>query len=233
MRSLATMRVRSLTVVLGLGLIVAACGGDDDAADSTTTATSTTTIAVATTTLGSAQTTTGAVPTSTTTTTTTVVQGVTLPASDIFITTGGMGPIRIGMTVEEAAEAAGFELAGELEPDISETCYYVMPPEDQAGYLGVAFMVENDKIVRVEVGRSAVTTRSGARVGMSETELRAMFPGQIENAPDAVVDGRALQFVPTDERDANYRVIFVFDGETVTQLRAGVLPAVGYGEGCL
>jgi len=230
------MRVRSLTVVLGLGLVVAACGGDDDAADTATTASPTSTVAVTTTAPASAATTTttAAAVTGTITTTTTLVEGVTLPASEIFVTTGGMGPIRIGMTVEQAAKAAGFELTGELEPDISESCYHVLPPEDQAGFLGVGFMVENDKIVRVEVGRSAVTTRSGARVGMTETELRAMFPGQIENAPDAVVDGRALQFVPTDEADANYRVIFVLDQqETITQLRAGVLPAVGYGEGCL
>ena len=160
---------------------------------------------------------------------------MTLPSSNIFVTTVGMGPIDIGMTVPEAVEAAGFDLAGELDTDVSETCYHVVPPADQSRYEGVAFMVENDEIVRIEVGgESGVTTRSGAGVGITENDLQAMFPGQIEEAPDAVVDGRAVQFVPRDERDARYRVILVLDEQgTVTDYRAGILPAVGYGEGCL
>ncbi len=150
------------------------------------------------------------------------------------MTTVGMGPIRVGMTVEQAEEAAGFALEGEPDPDVSTTCYLVAPPADQPDYAGVAFMVENDRIVRVEVrDSSAVTTRSGAGIGVTETTLREMFPGRIEAAPDFVIDGDALQFVPADEADADYRVVFVFADDVVSEYRAGVLPAVGYAEGCL
>ena len=138
------------------------------------------------------------------------------------------------MTVTEAAEAAGFELVGDLDPDVSETCYHVVPPEDEPGYNGIAFMVENDTIVRIEVGtESSVTTKSGAQTGTTEDELQSMFPDQIEDATNTVLDGRAVQFVPRNEKDSDYRVIFILDEEgIVTHYRVGVLPAVSYREGC-
>jgi hypothetical protein len=110
----------------------------------------------------------------------------------------------------------------------------VRPPDDESAYAGVSFMVENDRIVRIEVSDgSPVTTRSGAGIGISQSSLEAMFPGQIEAAPDFVVDGTAVQFVPADDADAQYRVVFVLEDGVVSQFRAGVLPAVGYGEGCV
>lgn len=209
---------------IGLGFVVvaAACSGDD--ADPTTTSTAAPTT-----------TSTTAPPTTTvTTTTTTLAPPVTLPRSSIVVTTVGIGPIKIGMTVEEAESAAGFELSGELDPLVSETCYFVTPPEDEAAYVDVSLLVENDLIAHIAIGGSSeVTTRSGAGIGLSEDDLRALFPGQIEEAEGPAGGGRAVQFVPSDPADANYRVVFVLDANVVTQYRAGVLPAVAYIEGCL
>ncbi len=43
-----------------------------------------------------------------------------------------------------------------------------------------------------------------------------------------------LQYVPVDEEDLDYRVVFVLDESgTVTEYRAGILPAVGFLEGCV
>lgn len=148
--------------------------------------------------------------------------------------TGGMGPIRVGMGVEEASAAAGFALEGELDPDVSETCYHVTPPADQSDYAGVSFMVLDGEIVRVEVaGDSTVTTRSGAGIGVSEDDLRAMFPGQIETAEGLAGGGGALQFVPEDEEDLEYRVIFILENGVISQYWAGILPGVAFTEGCL
>ena len=215
-------------------LVFAACSSGE--ADTTTSSSTTTTAAITTPAPTTTATTTSTTTTTTTstTTTTTLAPPVTLARSSIFVTTIGMGPIDIGMTVEEAEAAAGFTLDGEPDPQVSEDCYYVTPPADQAAYEGVAFMVVDDAIARVDVGgMSEVTTRSGAGIGISQAALEAMFPGQIEAAPDAVVDGTAVQFVPRDEKDNQYRVIFVLTDGLVSQLRAGILPAVGYGEGCL
>ncbi len=99
--------------------------------------------------------------------------------------------------------------------------------------MGVAFMVLDGIVARMEIGPpSALTTRSGAGIGITEEQLRAMFPGQIENADNSVVDGTALAFVPDDEIDRAYRAIFVTDNGVVIEYRVGLLPAVTLGEGC-
>lgn len=213
-----------MTVV---ALLAAACSSDSsDPTTSTTDAATTTTSS-----------TTSAAPTTTTSaavTTTTVAVPVTLSPSDPFVTTGGMGAIRVGMGVEEAAAAAGFELSGEPDPNVSDTCYHVIAPDDEAAYADVSFMVVDDVIVRVEIrGDSTATTRSGAGIGISETSLRAMFPGQLEDAEYSAGGGGGLEFVPKDEEDVQYRVQFAIEGGVVTEYRAGVLPAVAFTEGCV
>jgi hypothetical protein len=138
------------------------------------------------------------------------------------------------MGVEEASAAAGFPLEGEPNPDVSDTCYHVAAPADQPAYAGVSFMVLDDEIVRIEVGPdSTATTRSGAGVGISEDQLRAMFPGQIELTEGLAGGGTAFEFVPEDEADLDYRVIFIFEDGVVSQYRAGILPGVAFTEGCL
>jgi hypothetical protein len=137
------------------------------------------------------------------------------------------------MGVAKASAAAGFTLEGELNPDVSDTCYHVSAPADQPDYAGVSFMVLDDEIVRVEVGPdSTATTRSGAGVGVSEDQLRAMFPGQIQPTEGLAGGGAAFEFVPQDEADVEYRVIFIFEDDVVSQYRAGILPGVAFTEGC-
>lgn len=145
-----------------------------------------------------------------------------------------MGPIRVGMGVEEASEEAGFLLEGEPNPDVSDTCYHVSAPADQPDYTGVSFMVLDDVIVRVEVrGDSTATTRSGAGIGTSEDQLQAMFPGQLQPTEGLAGGGTAFEFVPEDEADLEYRAIFVFEDGAVSQYWAGILPGVAFTEGCL
>lgn len=223
------MAMRWIIITGAAAMLGAACSGDG-AVDTTTTTQAATTTQASTTTSTTPPTTTS----TTTTTTTTLAAAVTLPRSEPFVTTVGIGSIKIGMTVEAAEEAAGFSLDGEVDPDVSPTCYIVSPPPDEAGYEGVNFMVEDGEIVRVDVGgASAATTRSGAGLGITEAELRAMYPGQLEPIEVLAGGGSGLQFVPVDQRDANYRVVFVFEAGVVTAFRSGILPAVAYTEGCV
>ncbi|MDH3499448.1 MAG: hypothetical protein OEM97_04950 [Acidimicrobiia bacterium] len=203
-----------------LCIIAAACFGGDSTEPTSTV----TTVAPATTT--TIATTTTAEPT--TTTTTAAPQLV----EEWKLSISTLGPIRVGMSVDEAKAAGAIELAGELDPAISENCYYVTPVD---ALDGVAFMVLDDEIVRIEIrAPSAVTTLSGARVGSTVEELRELWPDRLEDANESVSDGVAVAFVPSDAADADYRVVFELDvNSTVTAMRAGILPAVDFVEGCL
>lgn len=207
-------------------LCAAACGGE-------TQETTTSTVPGP----GVTSTTVPATTTSTTTSTTAVspVSGTLPPDAALQptanVSTVGMGPVRIGMTVAEASEAAGVPLLGEPDPLVNPDCYHVVAN----GLDGVAFMVVDELIARVEIiPPSSVTTRSGAGIGMTEDELRNLFPGRIEDASEYTVDGRAVMYVPRDAEDADYRVIFELSEDgVVASYRAGILPAVGFGEGCV
>lgn len=216
-------------ILVALTLIAAACGGSDDATATTTTTTLATTTA--------APTTTAPPPTATTTTveasTTTETPPSTLPPSKPFVTTVGLAGVIVGMTVEEAEETSGFKLVGELDPDVSEVCYFVTPTE-ASGLTGVSYMVYQDAIARVDISPpSQTTTRSGVGIGVDSDLLFELFPGQIEEAPQFTIDGLALMYVPKDEVDADYRIIFDIEEGRVAAYRSGILPPIGFGEGCL
>jgi len=213
---------RIISLAIALALVAAACGGDDSAETTVTTGpTTATTVAPA--------------STSTTVAAATTTSSSTLPVSPNLsskdtVTTGGFGPIRIGMNPQEANIAAGYGLAVEF---IDDSCYYLLtePVLDNVG-----FMVGNGTIARVDVlPGSGVTTRSGAKIGMTEAQIIGLFGDKIQTRQHPyVAGGKYLEFVPVDEVDKNFRVIFETDATgIVTYYRAGRLPEVGWIEGCL
>ena len=202
---------RIAAVLICAGLVVSACSDSDGDSDSG-----------ATTTVES----TAPAPTSTSTTTT----SSTVPdlLADASISTAGLGPVRIGMTLDQASGAIGFALSGDPEPSID--CYYVGAPELPEG---VAFMLSAGTIARVDVSDDSFTTVSGAGVGDTEAEILELFGERIETTPHQYVPGgNYLTFVPADATDAGFRVVFETDGSVVTLIRSGRLPEVEYVEGC-
>ena len=75
-------------------------------------------------------------------------------------------------------------------------------------------------------------TRSGVRIGTSASDLRSVYPDNIQRANDAVAGGEALAFVPNDEFDANYRIYFEIVDGAVARYRLGIKPAVDFLNGC-
>ena len=146
------------------------------------------------------------------------------------VATNGIGPIVVGMTVEEAAFAGGVEFRQQPSGGEEYGCLMYKPE----GFDKLWFMVTNGSIARVDVSTQEITTFSGAKVGDSEAKIKSLYPGKIETEPHKYVpDGNYLTFVPKDKADKNYRVIFETDAQgKVTSFRAGKLPEVQYVEGC-
>lgn len=146
------------------------------------------------------------------------------------MTINGLGPVRVGMTVAEATQAAGVPLKSSGEAGSPECEFY--EPSDNAA--NIAFMVVNGRVVRADAWQgSPVTTRSGLGIGSTEAQIQAMFPGQIEIEPHEYIDGHYVVFVPKDAGDRNYRIVFETDvAGRVLQLRSGKMPEVMWVEGC-
>lgn len=149
---------------------------------------------------------------------------------DAVVTLRALGPVRIGMTVDEAAGEAGVELRRDFGRQSTSACYYVTAG---AALRGVLIMVVDDLIARIEVDSpSTIATRSGVRVGTPVDDLRQVYSNNIQQANDAVAEGEALAFVPNDDFDAGYRIYFEIEDGQVARYRLGTKPAVDYLAGC-
>jgi hypothetical protein len=148
--------------------------------------------------------------------------------SDTTVHATGFGPVRAGMTPAEAERALGGRLAV-LGPPM-EPCHYIVV---DGAHPGVAFMVIDGRIARVDVERtSTVRTAEGAGNGDSEERIHSLYAGRVEVQPHKYVDGHYLIVRPTAPADSGHRIIFETDGRQVTSYRAGRLPEVRWIEGC-
>ncbi len=158
--------------------------------------------------------------------------GFLLLALDTNWTVGirAFGPIRFGTTVAAATRLTGDSLRFQ-NPGLFEGCDYVTSPALPAG---TSFMVWNDSVVvRVDVTKPGVATRSGIQVGSAEAAVRAAYPGRIATIPNPYDDANPLlSFTPADRTDSAYSMVFEIADGKVTGFRAGRRDAVELAEGC-
>jgi hypothetical protein len=142
--------------------------------------------------------------------------------------TNGIGEVRVGMTVKQAAKAAGVNLVPS-NGDTNNECRYVHP---QTRLKNLEMMVSKDRIVRIDIDKgSSIKTLKGAGIGDSEARIKSLYPGRIEVSPHKYTKGHYLTFVPADRAD-KHRIVFETDGRKVLNYRVGKLPEVEYIEGC-
>lgn len=149
------------------------------------------------------------------------------PGSPWVVTERGIGGLRVGMTFAEArAVFSGLKIPKGAD---KISCDYAasegLPP-------GIGLMVGEGTIKRVEVRRGEFATAAGARIGDSEERIKGLYPGRVTVTPHEYTDGHYLTVVPSSMADSTYRIVFETDGSRVLRYRAGVLPHVGYVEGC-
>lgn len=149
-------------------------------------------------------------------------------SGDDKLSTAGLGSMFFGMTPDEAGEALPTLWTGGPE-DGTPRCYLLAPAN---GPSGVVVTIYNSSIERVDVTNPSITTRSGASVGSTEAQLHELFGERLVVTPYADGSGNSIQYVPVDEQDVDYRVIWETDGTSVTSMRAGRLPAVAPAEPC-
>ena len=136
----------------------------------------------------------------------------------------GFGPVKVGMTVQEASRALGIPLVRKYE--MEGDCYYVSP---KRGFTDVSFMVTGKRISRVDIDNKGYATDRGARVGDTEARIKRLYKGSVKVSPHPYVDGHYLR---VNMRGGKFSMIFETDGKRVTSFRSGKAEEVGYIEGC-
>ena len=147
----------------------------------------------------------------------------------------GIGPLRVGMRVADIARATGLKV--KLPPAAQGT-------ECQVGTLrggprNTGFLAAFGIVRRVDVWsipddrgvyrqRSPIGTTRKIKLGDTEDEVVAAYKRISREPHKYVEDGEYLTF-----KTQRGRIIFETDAkDTVTSIRAGLLPEVGYIEGC-
>jgi hypothetical protein len=141
----------------------------------------------------------------------------------------GYGDMKLGITVEEATAAWGGELNG--KPSEGSTCYYLTPKWVKAPR-DFAFMAENGKFVRYDVGTDKEAAPGGGKVGMTVDQLQKLYNNSLQSAPHKYVEGGKNLSVAASGV-APSKLVFETDAAgKVTAWRVGLSPQVDYVEGC-
>ncbi|PSR18315.1 hypothetical protein C8255_07965 [filamentous cyanobacterium CCP3] len=144
--------------------------------------------------------------------------------------TTGLGPIRIGMDLDDL-EAAGLTPVAIAEASNGQCQYYRI--QDYGEPIGL--MAIDNQVLRVDVWPGSLTaTRSGIRIGSTERDLVRAYGEQLEATTNPATLGKTVVFTPQDPGEDVYRLVFETDDRgKVTQFRSGQFPSVTWAEGCM
>lgn len=156
-----------------------------------------------------------------------------------------IGPVVVGMTVDQVSQAAGVALTRQPDYDAAmaeRNCAYVSPatipgyspPPESGNKSPLAFMIVDGKLARIDILGGDFATDKGIKVGSSETEVTDAYGGGSPLPPRAFVGPpyRYLTASPKDAEDQGYKMVFESDGAKVVNYRVGKQPEVENRQGC-
>lgn len=150
------------------------------------------------------------------------------PATDPWaVRLDGIGPLRAGMTLAEAATALGGRL--EALRDTMDGCGFT---SIRGAPSGLSLMVVEGRVERVDVDSVDVATDRGARVGDAESRVLELYSGEIRVEPHPYEGPEGHNLVVAKPGDTTRVLIFETDGKRVTRYRAGRRPVAEWIEGC-
>ena len=150
------------------------------------------------------------------------------PTYDWRLTPAGWGPVRIGMTRQQAEKALKIQLEGEAF-DNEGSCIDLYSSDEKL--TGLYFMFIDGKLSRISaVDRASIKTPRGIGVGSTADEVRAAYGQTLQAKPHAYVDlpaeyltywlkpnARGVRF----ETDADRKVSTIHAGNDSIQLIEG------------
>ncbi len=137
----------------------------------------------------------------------------------------GVGPVRVGMGVEELRKAVGEEV--EVEPRALSGCGYAKLP---GRFSGVWAMVVKGSVARVDVTREGIRTSSGVAVGSTEGAAREAYGKRVVVTHHEYVEEG--HYLTVSDSGGRHALVLETEGGVVTSFRVGRLPEVTFPEGC-
>ena len=142
------------------------------------------------------------------------------------MTLRGLGPLRIGLPAAEL-RARFRAVAGEPYPDPEVDCAYWTSPL----YPGLQLMVSGGRLVRIETENERYRTPSGARVGMSEAAIRALYGRKMRIEPHPYMGPEGKYLIVRGRAEPLGLIVETWDGKA-RSMRVGYWRSVQLIEGC-
>jgi hypothetical protein len=141
------------------------------------------------------------------------------------VTPSGIGPIRVGMRLDEVTR-----VAGNVAPPPGGGCDYVRP---HGLAPGVSVMLSHGTVARVDVDSAGIRTASGVGVGDSASRVNALYAGRSTRSPHKYVPGAEYLTVSgPSPADSSNRIVFEIENGRVARYRSGRVPEVEWVERC-
>ena len=142
------------------------------------------------------------------------------------VTLHGIGDLRIGMSLAELRQRGARQEDNPLEEG---DCSYWHLPDRQ----GLAFMVVGGRVVRIDIDNPDYRTGSGAHIGMSEAQVRALYGSamRVEPHPYTGPEGHYLVYRARSEPFGMIFETSYVDGRA-ERFRVGLWDYVQLIEGC-
>jgi hypothetical protein len=146
------------------------------------------------------------------------------PVGEWEVTPAGIGAVKTGISIDEAQILLHNDL--NIPANLAE-CAFV---KTKSGPKGVALMVEQRNVTRVDVTSGPTATSAGVRIGDTEEEVKSAYPDRITVTPHKYnTGGHYLTYTPAN---GGGKIVFETDGSKVTRFRSGATPSVDNVEGC-
>jgi hypothetical protein len=136
------------------------------------------------------------------------------------LSTSGAGPLRFGMSLADAIVATNGDF---YTPKANLDCTYFRSSRSP---LGVAVMVVNRIVTRVVVDAGSTATTEGVRIGSTEDEIEAAYPGRVTTSSYA--NGNVLRV----SGESGGEMVFETIGGRVHRFHVGQAPPAQWREGC-
>ena len=136
----------------------------------------------------------------------------------------GIGPVKIGMTRSQLSAALREKLVDEESGN--DICFFV----HARGHDHVAFMIIDNRVVRIDINAHGYKTSLGIQVGDSEAYARRLYGPRMKVTGHQYIDtGHYLTVRSSDRR---HGVRFETDSGKITMFYTGTYEAIQYVEGC-
>lgn len=141
-----------------------------------------------------------------------------------------LGPVKIGMTPDEATKALGAALSP--RPEGEDGCWYAHRADTGARQF-VDYMVVDGAIVRIDVHTVDIKTDKGVGRGATLEDLQTAYGGtRLTVTPHKYADEPKSHYVKWTDYDPTRGITFEVVNGKVTTFRGGRIPEIDWVEGC-